>query len=499
VEFVLAEDELDLGPIQLLLLGDEECPGGVPGDVVSPRILGVSANLSSTNSLVQNFDVQLSEPGEVWVEYFPTDQAEKILNTGPTPNLDIGHQFEVMRLTPETDYCYQVYARADSGSGPVSDSFPGRFTTGPIPAGLVGGVFDQTIGNQTYDLTLLDFNDEDFSGLVALDDDARLVWYYEHDAEVFAAAQDEDRNLVFGQINGQKHVVIEPDGTLVRQVTDALEDGTPCAPHGRWHHESLVQTDGKVLFFGSEIRDVEIDGNTRQQTGDVIVEWDQGSVTRLVSLFDLLDPAVDRTNASDTTEGFFWMGCDGEAPSEDWTHANSIWVTDDGSYIVSIRHLNQVIAIAPDLQTVLWRLGGPNSDFIFPDPSDQFYFQHSAKIMPNGNLLLFDNGNVRPEAEGGQYSRALELELDLANMEARKVWEYRSTPDLYASCCSSVQRLENGNTVMVFGRNVASGVFTLVEADANGDTVSAVEISSPGKTIQYRAYALDTINGEAKK
>ncbi|HEU0021823.1 MAG TPA: aryl-sulfate sulfotransferase, partial [Dehalococcoidia bacterium] len=222
-----------------------------------------------------------------------------------------------------------------------------------------------------------------------------------------------------------------------------------------------------------------------------------------VSLFDLLDPAIDRTDASNITGGFVWQGCDGQAPGIDWTHSNSIWVAEDGSYIVSVRHLNQVIAIAPDLQSVLWRLGGPGSDFSFPDPNDQFYFQHSAKLLPNGNLLLFDNGNARPEDEGGQYSRALELELDFDNLVARKAWEYRYTPDLYAGCCSDVQRLENGNSVLVFGSDPAHEsccrVFTLVEAGAQGETVSAIEISSPGKGIQYRAYPLDTINGESRR
>jgi hypothetical protein len=36
-----------------------------------------------------------------------------------------------------------------------------------------------------------------------------------------------------------------------------------------------------------------------------------------------------------------------------------------------------------------------------------------------------DNGDGRPAAEGGQYSRALELALDWNSMTASKVWEYR--------------------------------------------------------------------------
>jgi hypothetical protein len=85
-------------------------------------------------------------------------------------------------------------------------------------------------------------------------------------------------------------------------------------------------------------------------------------------------------------------------------------------------------------------------------------------------------------------------------MEARKVWECRFSPDLFAECCSSVERLTNGHTVLVFGMDSAQDVccrtFTLVEMDQTGNTVSVIEISSPGMAIQYRAKAISSIGGE---
>ena len=75
----------------------------------------------------------------------------------------------------------------------------------------------------------------------------------------------------------------------------------------------------------------------------------------------------------------------------------------------SFRHADQVISLSPDFKTIEWRLGGPGSSFSFPDPSDVFHGQHGVLELPNGHLTMFDNGNYRPE---GEYSRALELELD---------------------------------------------------------------------------------------
>ena len=164
--------------------------------------------------------------------------------------------------------------------------------------------------------------------------------------------------------------------------------------------------------------------------------------------------------------------------------------------------VNQIIAIKPDFSGLAWRLGGPGGDFTFPDTSDRFYHQHSAKMLSNGNILLFDNGNGRPATEGGLYSRALELELDLPNMTARKAWEYRHSPDLYTACCSNATRLENGNSVLVFAIDLSVDAccrkFTIVESDANGDAVSVIENSHPGKVVQYRVYPISSINGESE-
>ena len=143
---------------------------------------------------------------------------------------------------------------------------------------------------------------------------------------------------------------------------------------------------------------------------------------------------------------------------------------------MSNRHLNQIIAIKPDFSGVDWKLGGVGSDFTFPNPSDQFYHQHDVKMLPNGDILLFDNGQSRPDDQGGQYSRAEELKLDFTTMQATKVWEYRNVPDLFSSAVGSAVRLSNGNTVVDFGVDPVTedpSIFTVVEADPNGNPVAS--------------------------
>jgi hypothetical protein len=100
-------------------------------------------------------------------------------------------------------------------------------------------------------------------------------------------------------------------------------------------------------------------------------------------------------------------------------------------------------------------------------------------------------------------------------MTATKVWEYRhkvadaggNPAYKYADKVGSVQRLENGNPLILFGADtdpvtLASKnpeTFTLVEADANSEAGAAAILDMqipPGNGAIYRALPLKTLFGE---
>jgi hypothetical protein len=182
---------------------------------------------------------------------------------------------------------------------------------------------------------------------------------------------------------------------------------------------------------------------------------------------------------------------------------------------MSARHLDTVIAISPQLDRIAWRIGRFKSDFTFPNPSDRFYHEHYVRMLDNGNLLLFDNGNGRPAVEGGQYTRALELALDWSSMTATKVWEYRHQVGTsggapvykYADRVGVAQRLSNGNTIVWFGADIDPTTLqlkspqtqTLVEADANPEAAAVAVLDMqipPGNVIVYRVLPVEALFGE---
>jgi hypothetical protein len=469
-----------------------------------PALQNITATMDANNSLIFHIQGSVKVPGQVTVQYWSAGTGPFI--TAPVTTQGAAFSLEVMRLRPATQYNFQVFFSASSGT-PVSQ-YTGTFTTGPLPPGLQNAQIKDVQGTPTYDLLLLDYNCTNFNGMVAIDRDGQIVWYYQNDNQVFTLAQEDNRNLVFNELSlnvGYTMKEVAPDGVTLHSIDDILEDGSISAPHGRWNHEMLLRPNSKVWTIGADIRPVNINGKDILQTGGTIEEWDinKGTVTRLVNLFDILDAAIDRAQDSDLTTGFFWQGSQNQyaGQAEDWTHSNSLDFLPNGDILMSNRHVDQLIAIKPDFSGVDWKLGGPGSDFTFPNPSDQFYHQHYANMLANGDILLFDNGNLRPDGQGGQYSRAEELKLDFSTMQAVKVWEYRNTPDLFSSAVGSVVRLANGNTVVDFGVDSTDdnpGIFTVVEAGPSGNAVAVTRISSPGKGDQYRAIPTDSLNGEMK-
>ncbi|MGE5175382.1 MAG: aryl-sulfate sulfotransferase [Hyphomicrobiales bacterium] len=165
----------------------------------------------------------------------------------------------------------------------------------------------------------------------------------------------------------------------------------------------------------------------------------------------------------------------------DYVHGNSICLDLDGNLVLSSRHMNEVTKIDRTTGELIWRLGGKNNQFTFVNDPIGFSHQHDARILPDGHLTLFDNGNFHVPP----FSRAAEYELDTRKMTATLVWQYRHDPDVFGVATGSVQRLPTGNTLIGWG--VTTPTLTAVTPDG---TVIAEMSYAPG-TSSYRAYRFD--------
>lgn len=131
-------------------------------------------------------------------------------------------------------------------------------------------------------------------------------------------------------------------------------------------------------------------------------------------------------------------------PIYDWTHANSLVLSEDGSaWYLGVRHFDAILKVDRASGDLLWVLGGPYSDFEFEDTDSMFNHQHFSQ-MTDDTVLVFDNGTHRSP----QRSRVAEIHFDQETMKATLTWQYGGQTDLYVPLLGDADRLSDDEVIV---------------------------------------------------
>ena len=209
------------------------------------------------------------------------------------------------------------------------------------------------------------------------------------------------------------------------------------------------------------------------QTNELLFFWD---ALQHIPLTDSYEPA---SSASDSHN--IW----------DAYHLNSIGLTDnDTDIIVSGRNTWTVYRINKLNGSIVWRLGGKHSNFIFGNGA-HFSWQHDARFLPDNTISLFDDNCCESSTipSGTPPAHGLILELDFVNMKADVKRTYFHNPDLQVSSQGNVQSLDNGNKFIGWGQ---SQYYSEYKEAGNTEHKTAVNTlynaKMPGNNYTYRAY-----------
>jgi hypothetical protein len=522
-------------------------------------ILSTNATVRPNNSLLVDVQVTTGPSVEHVLISYQTMGVDPLVSRFTQVSSTGSTTITIGRLRANRTYTYTVDS-FDRDGGPAGTA-SGSFMTGSLPPPLLTNTYKLT-GRTTVPLVIVPLNQTGFRGYVGLDlhssDAPQIVWYYSNvPSNASGVLQVDTVQSIVRERNGHFlfadagtggptaadvfYRAITPDGTLLAESPPDCAVTPPAASpssagwiwgQGNDFHEQLVPgadgVRGTVLHLGKIVKDPFFDAGQapqgkRLQAGLGIRRWNPAAGTDEIvwDPFNFLDPLTERTDAASSDPGtnsnsIGPFPCAGASLQiEEWMHSNSLQVAPTGVILMSARHLDTVIAISPQFDRVAWRIGRFKSDFTFPNPSDRFYHEHYVRMLDNGNLLLFDNGNGRPAVEGGQYTRALELALDWSSMTATKVWEYRHQVGTsggapvykYADRVGVAQRLSNGNTIVWFGADIDPTTLqlkspqtqTLVEADANPEAAAVAVLDMqipPGNVIVYRVLPVETLFGE---
>ncbi len=259
----------------------------------------------------------------------------------------------------------------------------------PYPPGLYGYLTDR--GTFFYNGKVLEgparfISEQPWKGGVALEADwnGRVLWEVRHPDH-----HHDGRRLRNG------NVLLLCLAAIPRELVPKVQGGIPDTEH----HGDM---------YGDYLLEMTTDGH-------VVWEWHS---------WDHLDFATDRITAM-------------QERRHEWTHANTAEELPDGNIILSFRNTSLVIIISRSTGEVLWKLRAP----IIAQ-------QHAPTLLPNGNLLIFDNGTHRVD-HNMPYSRVIEVDRQTKQI----VWSYqeRRLIDFFSPLISNAQRLPNGNTLICEG------------------------------------------------
>jgi hypothetical protein len=163
----------------------------------------------------------------------------------------------------------------------------------------------------------------------------------------------------------------------------------------------------------------------------------------------------------------------------DFLHCNAIELDEDGHILISNRTISEITKIHRTSGDIIWRFGGDQSDFTFTNDYP-FSKQHCIKSLGNNRYLLYDNGNSSDLYTGGiKRSRAVEYELNLNDLTATKIWDFVHPDSLFTPSIGSVQRLENGNTLINFGNNqIINRGSIITEVNPDNEIVFEMELEN---------------------
>ncbi len=126
---------------------------------------------------------------------------------------------------------------------------------------------------------------------------------------------------------------------------------------------------------------------------------------------------------------------------DEWSHANTVVPLPGDRVMFSFRHVSTVGIIDKNSGEIVWQLG-----------YETLAQQHDPSLLPNGNVLIFDNGSHRSRV-AMPASRVIEVDPKTNEI----VWQYQDTPayNFFSPYISGARRLPNGNTLItegMFGR-----------------------------------------------
>ncbi len=445
-------------------LGDDDDDVGT-GSGVAPTIADVEIGASESNTLTAIVRWTTDLPGTSVVEFGPGGEFTSWI--GDPNTLTTDHEVVVVGMHPESEYLLQPVSASASGAEARGGTY--FFQTGglPFPAfepRLAVGNQDRMADGWTL-ANLVTRGIASPAFVVIFDQQGVPVWYWGEDinggrADVDASFVDGERILIGAGVAPHGPMEIDLAGEIAWEGPP--QDGTDLLADGDMHHVFEKLDNGNYVtlvydYVGSlhdVIEEFDADGN---------VVWSWNALEHL-----------------DHGDGYLWGNAAEVDLDGDAVYYNSV----KGSKLYKIRR---------STGELLWTLG-EGGDFVNEQREEDAWFigAHGPEVQPNGNILMYDNGD-----HDRGFSRVIEYAIDEAEGEAFIAWEYPGAgieDEWINGQWGDADRLANGNTLITAGSVLpASSECRLFEVTLGGEKVWELWLESSDPEQTFGAYAADRI------
>ena len=437
--------------------------------VTSRRLNGLDAVNPTANPLVALFSGPPCKVGNsVRVRFNQLGSSvSQVTNAIPCSATNSAN-FYIAGMYPSTEY--QMHHETVSPSGMIVQiGATYTFTTGPIPAGITVPIVTVPVpAGPPSSMTAPILLQANILGAVttATDLSGNVLWYYhllvgeltrtEPGGRMFVIDSPKNQNPPYNatvqEIDLAGNITLQTNAARINEQLALMTDpitGQPRLPITQFDHEARRLPNGNIVVKGVDEMLVTNAGqcgttngvpNTCDVVGtEVLVLNPNLQIVWAWDAFDFLD--ISRQASLNEICKQTSPGCPAfflAATANDWLHTNSIQLTADGSFLVSLRDQDWVIKInyanGKGDGSVIWRMGY-QGDFTMIDPPTSplcttpnqrqeyawFTHQHDANFQFGAEsvLTVFDNGNLRRQrCDTGGNSRGYVLTVDETNLTA---------------------------------------------------------------------------------
>ena len=491
---IISTSLLKRGSIVLALISMVSCVKDIPAPSPTPSPEPVITKFALEPEI--ELDPNLNSPLAALLKYdtnTPTRAELKVVTTDyshtiNTQEYKTSHSIPVLGLRPGRDYEINVdIFTKDSTKSSLNKIL--SVSTEPLPDGFPSlNVSKRIDGKVEPGFTLFDIIPEggnaEFGALIVIVDTYGEIVWYQIGSRYTDLRQLGNGNILF--IEGTKVVEMDMLGERANEwkaVRNPPKDRMRrYVDTGIFHHEVFPLLRGNFLSLSVESRTFDnyptsaTDQNAPRQTvnvvGDLVIEFrPDGSIRKQWSLLDLMDP---RRIGWDTLGGY-WDPFFSKK-TQDWSHANAVIHSPrDNAIIVTSRHQDATIKFRRKNGELLWILG-PHENWdkkkfgkylLKPVNNRKYFFpyhSHAPMLMPNGNILMYDNGNYRSSPPDDKlevkdnFSRAVEYRINERKREIELVWEYGEFIEdrIFSGALGDADHLPIKDNILITHGNIAA-------------------------------------------